>query len=141
VSFALDERAFSYWNTPAKGWRIEPGCYAVQVGFSSRDLPLRGTIGRGQPCSGELVLPASRRACTSRRLITITLPKKMRSARVTYAGRRAKTTRRRGRVRARIDLRRLPRRSVTVRVRGRSASGKALRQTRVFRTCTKKRPR
>jgi beta-glucosidase len=141
VSFPLDERAFSYWNTPAKGWRIEPGCYTAEVGFSSRDLPLRGTIGRGQACSGELVLPASRRACTSRRLITITLPKRMRSARVTYAGRRAKTSRRRGRMLARIDLRRLPRQRVTIRVRGRSAKGRTLRQTRVFRTCTKKPPR
>ena len=141
VSLSLDERAFSYWDTPAKGWRIKPGCYTAEVGFSSRDLPLRGTIGRGQACSGELVLPASRRACMSRRAITITLPKRMRSARVTYAGRSVKARRSHRRLRARVDLRRLPRQRVTIRVRGRSATGRTLRQTRVFRTCTKKRSR
>ena len=43
VSFALDARALSYWDTGADGWRLAPGCYRVIVGSSSRDLPLQAT--------------------------------------------------------------------------------------------------
>jgi beta-glucosidase len=138
VSFALDERAFSYWDTSANGWRVKVGCYTVEAGFSSRDLAVKGTIGRGADCEGALVLPASRRSCTSKRTLTIRLPKRMRSAKVTYAGHRAKVKRRGGRLYAKLDLRRLSGRRVTVRVRGRSSKGKALRQTRVVRTCAKR---
>jgi hypothetical protein len=83
------------------------------------------------------VLPARSGSCTSTRLVTLTLPRRMRSARVTYARRKATVTRRGGRLRARIDLRRVPAGRVTVRVRGRSASGKTLLQTRVVRKCAK----
>jgi beta-glucosidase len=138
VSFPLDERAFSYWDTGAKGWRVKAGCYSVQVGFSSRDLPVSGIIGRGADCEGALVLPTSRRSCTGKRIVTIRLPRKMRSAKVTYGRRSAKVVRRKGRLTARLDLRRLAGRKVTVRVRGRSSKGKALRQTRVIRTCPRK---
>ena len=117
---------------------MKPGCYTVEAGFSSRDLAVKGTIGRGADCEGALVLPTSRRSCTSKRTLTIRLPKRMRSAKVTYAGRRAKVTRRRGRLYAKLDLRRLSGRLVTVRVRGRSAKGRTLRQTRVVRTCAKR---
>ncbi len=138
VTFGLDERAFSYWDVGAKGWKVQPGCYGVQVGSSSRDLPLTGTIGRGAACDGQLVLPASARSCQSRRVITIRLPRAMRSARVTYAGKRAATVRRGGRLTARIDLRKRPLGRTVVRVAGRTARGRPLQQTRVFRTCTKK---
>jgi beta-glucosidase len=47
VSFTLDDRALSYWDTAAGGWRVAPGCYGVAVGSSSRDLPLRGSTCRG----------------------------------------------------------------------------------------------
>jgi hypothetical protein len=141
VSFPLDERAFSYWDARAHGWRVKAGCYKVEVGFSSRDLPLQGTIGRGAGCDAGLVLPARRGACTTSRVVTITLPRRMRSARVTYAGRKAVVTRRRGLLRARIDLRRVPAGRVTVRVRGRSAAGRALRQTQVLRKCAAPGPR
>ncbi|MGZ6708513.1 MAG: beta-glucosidase [Solirubrobacteraceae bacterium] len=59
VSFALGRRAFSYYDVPAKGWRVAPGCYGVQVGTSSRDLPLRGAIARGAP--------RTHRTCSARR--------------------------------------------------------------------------
>ena len=53
VTFALNRRAFSYWNTTANGWRVAPGCYRVFVGSSSRDLPLRGSFSRGgAECAG-----------------------------------------------------------------------------------------
>jgi beta-glucosidase len=47
VTFALDDRALSYWDTGANGWRVAPGCYAIEVGSSSRDVPLRGRSCRG----------------------------------------------------------------------------------------------
>ena len=47
VSFTLDRRALSYWNTAAGGWRVPAGCYAVMLGSSACDLPLRGVFGRG----------------------------------------------------------------------------------------------
>ena len=46
VSFVLDARSLSYWDTAAGGWRVAPGCYRVMVGSSSRDLPLHGVFAR-----------------------------------------------------------------------------------------------
>jgi beta-glucosidase len=47
VSFPLDDRAFSYWDVTSNDWKVAPGCYGVQVGASSRDLPLNGLVSRG----------------------------------------------------------------------------------------------
>jgi beta-glucosidase len=44
VTFPLDRRALSYWNTAAHGWAVAPGCYCVLAGSSSRRLPLRATV-------------------------------------------------------------------------------------------------
>ncbi|MGH8528670.1 MAG: glycoside hydrolase family 3 C-terminal domain-containing protein [Nevskiales bacterium] len=44
VSFALNERAFSYWDVAGGQWRVAPGCYRVEVGNSSRDLPLQAAL-------------------------------------------------------------------------------------------------
>ncbi len=43
VSFTLDERAFSYWDSTSHRWRIAGGTYPILVGSSSRDIRLRGT--------------------------------------------------------------------------------------------------
>jgi len=137
VSFDLDERAFSYWDPASNRWEVTPGCYAIGVGPHSRDLPLQGVIGRGAECEGALVLPTDARACTSRRSFAIRLPRAMRSARITYAGRRAATRRSGGRLRARIDLRGLRASSVTVRIVGRTRSGRRVTQTRVYRICAR----
>lgn len=61
VSFPLDDRAFSYWDVTSGSWQIAPGCYAVQVGRSSRDLPLNGVVSRGTAtCSpGSVALDAA----------------------------------------------------------------------------------
>ena len=75
-------------------------------------------------------------ACVSKRVVTITLPRSLRtSARVRYAGKRARVTRRARRFRARIDLRGMPARAVTVAVTGRTKRGRAVKQTRRFKTC------
>jgi beta-glucosidase len=47
VTFVLDERAFSYWDTAAHGWRVAPGCAGIMIGTSSRYLPLRATMALG----------------------------------------------------------------------------------------------
>jgi hypothetical protein len=87
---------------------------------------------------GPVLLPTQRR-CASRRNFMIRLPRGVRRARVTYAGKRAKIIRGR-RLRARIDLRGLPRRRVVVRIVGRTRSGRVVRGKRIYRPCaTRKR--
>ena len=138
VRFALDDRAFSYWA--GGGWRVAPGCYRIGVGASSRDLPLQGVVGRDAECQGTLQVPATVRSCTSRRSFTIRLPKRLRRATVRVRGKRVATKSRGGRLTARVNLRGAPKRTIRVTVVGRSRTGKVLRQTRVYRTCAKRRP-
>ena len=40
VHFALDARAFAYWNTRIHDWFVESGSYTIQIGKSSRDIVL-----------------------------------------------------------------------------------------------------
>ena len=44
VSFVLDKRSFAYWNQAIHDWHVETGVFTIEVGSSSRDLPLRGTV-------------------------------------------------------------------------------------------------
>jgi beta-glucosidase len=44
VTFRLDRRAFSIWDSAADRWTTVPGKYRVAVGNSSRNLPLGGTV-------------------------------------------------------------------------------------------------
>ena len=44
VVFALDRRAFAYWDSGRHAWTIEPGRFEIQVGRSSRDIRLRQTV-------------------------------------------------------------------------------------------------
>lgn len=138
MRFALDERAFSYWDQRADDWRVAPGCYRIVVGRHSRDAAVEGLIGRGAECGGALTLPRDARQCRSRRAFTIRLRRDMRRATVTYAGRRARAVRRRRRLRARIDLRGLATRRVVVRAVGRTRKGRRVRDVRVYRTCAKR---
>jgi beta-glucosidase len=139
VAFTLDERAFSYWDERADRWRVAPGCYRITVGAHSRDAAATGIIGRGAECAGALQLPLDARACTSRRRFAIRLPRGVRRARVTVAGRRVRVVRRRGRLRATVDLRGRRAGRVVVRISGRRG-GRPARQVRVYRTCVR-RPR
>ncbi|GAB2542851.1 beta-glucosidase [Rhodanobacter koreensis] len=45
VSVTIDPRLFAVFDVAADGWRISAGRYTVEVGHSSRDLVLRGSIG------------------------------------------------------------------------------------------------
>lgn len=42
--FKLSPRAFSYWDVEGSAWKIADGCYNIEVGAHSRDLPLRTTM-------------------------------------------------------------------------------------------------
>ena len=44
VEFALDKRAFAYWNEIIHDWHVETGSYRVEVGHSSRDIALDGQV-------------------------------------------------------------------------------------------------
>jgi len=44
VSFTLDKRSFAYWNSRIGDWHVETGAFTVEVGASSRDLPLKAEV-------------------------------------------------------------------------------------------------
>lgn len=44
VQFPLKRRDLSYWNVVSQDWVIPAGEIGVSIGFSSRDLPLNGTV-------------------------------------------------------------------------------------------------
>ena len=44
LTFKLDRRAFSVWDSAAQRWTVSGGRYEVLVGDSSRDLPLRTAV-------------------------------------------------------------------------------------------------
>ena len=44
VTFSLLRRDLSFWDTAAQTWRLPGGAIGVDVGFSSRDLKLKGSI-------------------------------------------------------------------------------------------------
>jgi beta-glucosidase len=46
VTLTLSAHAFAHWSTPARAWRVSPGCYSIRVGDSSRHTPLLATIAR-----------------------------------------------------------------------------------------------
>ena len=50
VRFALDKRAFSYWNARQDQWRVVSGCARVLVGSSSRKTPLKAPIAPSGAC-------------------------------------------------------------------------------------------
>ncbi|WP_205695604.1 LVIVD repeat-containing protein [Conexibacter sp. SYSU D00693] len=85
-------------------------------------------------------LPATDR-CLSRRRFPIRLGTRrtrLRSATVTLNGKRVRVRRSAGRLVATVDLRGRPRQTVTVRVVARTKGGRTLRETRRYRTCTKR---
>ena len=44
VSFELDRRAFSFYNTGIQDWHVTSGAYEILVGASSRDIRLSGVV-------------------------------------------------------------------------------------------------
>jgi ABC-2 type transport system ATP-binding protein len=108
---------------------------AGTIAFSSArvDLPTLGrSAGAGQ------LLPSGHR-CRSRRHFTIRVKRpahaRLRSAKVWVAGKRVKVRRRHGRLTAKVDLRGMTRRKVTVRIVARTKHGRILRDKRVYHLC------
>ncbi|WP_051324386.1 alpha/beta hydrolase family protein [Candidatus Solirubrobacter pratensis] len=123
--------------------------YTLQVtGGTMLYGPVRGVaaitfsaIGLSLPTVGPAATPllSAARTCVSRRRFEIRLHGKLRSARVYVAGKRVRTVRKGGRLRATVDLRGRARSTVKVRVVARTTRGKTLRDTRTYRTCAAKR--
>jgi beta-glucosidase len=44
VTIQLDERAFSFYDQDRHCWTMEPGYFEIEVGGSSRDIRLKGSI-------------------------------------------------------------------------------------------------
>lgn len=44
VTFRLDPRAFSVWDSAAQAWSVVGGQHGIEVGDSSRNLPLAGRV-------------------------------------------------------------------------------------------------
>ena len=44
VSFTLDKRSFAYWNEAIHDWHVETGAFTIEVGDSSRNLPLCAAV-------------------------------------------------------------------------------------------------
>ena len=57
LSFTLDARSFAYYNVPAAAWAVEGGVYSLEIGASSRDIRLRGTLQVAGDGREELLLP------------------------------------------------------------------------------------
>jgi hypothetical protein len=126
------------WDSATSDLRYFPDTrrlWFVSIGRGFQVIELTAPLAHARAAAPPRTTP---RRCTSRRTVTITLPRGLRSARVTYAGRRARVTRRGARLRARVVLSGLPDRTVRVRVVGRSRSGRLVRQTRTFRTCRRR---
>lgn len=80
--------------------------------------------------------PRTARTCLSRRNFTIRLrPRQLRSATVTVAGKKVRTTRKDGRLTAKVDLRKLEQATFRVVVTGTTAKGRSIRETRTYNTC------
>jgi beta-glucosidase len=145
VSFRVDQRALSYWDTEAGDWAVAPGCYGVMAGHSSREIDQQATVAVGSAtCKGAVArIPAPKvRSCASRRAITIHFFSKARRAtvrRVTVSlnGKRSRTLRGR-RSAVRVVLRGRPKSTVRVRIVIRRSRGKAVVVTRRYHTCVKR---
>lgn len=44
ATFTIDETSFRHWDMATHGWERDPGDYIIQVGDSSRDLPLQAHV-------------------------------------------------------------------------------------------------
>ncbi|REJ05053.1 beta-glucosidase [Microbacterium bovistercoris] len=54
VEFALDRRAFAYWDIVKERWFVEPGTHRVELGRSSADI----VASAGVPLEGDIDKPA-----------------------------------------------------------------------------------
>jgi beta-glucosidase len=60
VSFDLDATSFRHWDTGTHAWRNDPGDYIIQVGDSSRNLPLQTHVSISANTTATVTLPDKR---------------------------------------------------------------------------------
>jgi beta-glucosidase len=67
VRFILNDRSFAYYDSAISNWKVIPGCFGIDIGTSSSDLPLQGVISRlGGLCGpGALALDAPDNAASA----------------------------------------------------------------------------
>jgi hypothetical protein len=124
ADYAMSRPSFD----PARGdiWYSDAnaGLYVVHV---TNDVwPFKTTSSTGLPSAA---------TCMSRRVFTIHLRAKLRSASVTVAGKPVAVRRTPGRLTVRIDLRGTHRSTVSVKVVARTLRRHTVRETRRYRTC------
>jgi beta-glucosidase len=51
VTFDLDMTSFRHWDSSVHAWKTDPGDYVIQVGDSSRSLPLQAHIAISVPAN------------------------------------------------------------------------------------------
>ena len=56
VTFPLERRAYSHWDTSVSGWRVTGGDYTVAIGRSAHDMVLSATVRLRGPKPGPLTL-------------------------------------------------------------------------------------
>jgi hypothetical protein len=121
--------SFDHW------FGVDP--YTVSI--PGQQLLFHALRWEGGPPGASLGLPPVPTSCVSRRRFVIRLRaprgQRLRSARVYVNGKRVRVFRRGGRLRAVVDLRGLPKRTVRVRVRGVTTRGRRVTETRTYRTC------
>lgn len=115
--------------------------------YSARTLPAEPPLacyvfaagcGSGAGSGQDGVKPATlvKPSCQSRRRFDATFPALRRGARATLNGRKLGLRRLKdGRLRATVDLRKRPRQTVTLRVRGKDRRGRSITVVRRYRTC------
>src|SRR5439155_23514998 len=97
------------------------------------------TASAGDDADWAVVAAAPARRCAGRRRFAIRLPRgHVRGATVTVDGRRARVRHAGGRLVATVDLRRLDRRTVRVRIVETLASGRRFTTQRVYHPCTRR---
>jgi hypothetical protein len=134
VTFRVNTRSLSYWDTAAGDWRVAPGCYGVKVGRSSRSLARGGTLAlRGASCGRRAVRVPGH--CRKRVTLTIRIKgvrrSRVRRVAVFVSGHRRRVLRGpRSRVRVRVK------RGARVRLVIRTRKHRRLVMKRRARRCT-----
>ena len=72
TSFAITQRALSYWSAASHSWQVSRGCYTVMVGSDERDIAAHVVIAvNGASCPGAAtrvtIAPASAAGCAAPR--------------------------------------------------------------------------
>jgi hypothetical protein len=121
------------WNAPDNGERHTGPAHARVTAPLAR-LPYFTRCGT-EPFATAALLPSARK-CVSRRRFRIHVPRRLRAVRVRVDGRRVRVRRHM----AIVDLRGLRKGRFRVRITAKTTSGRAVRATRRYRTCTPRRP-